>query len=183
MKMKKIICLVLILALALSICACGGDNNAEIGTTYTSQNVEFTLNYVEFTDVMDNWGGANDTYWMPLPEDAIRHQLWNALSPASEEDIICVISYTAKNIGKSDKTIDDIGTLDYDDGYTYSEGGLSYRVSPTGVWEDIPNGIVLKQLKENSYEFRAYMVVPRVLATETDKTLTYTLFGKEFNLR
>ena len=46
MKMKKFICLVLILTLSLSLCACGGgDNNAEIGTTYTSQNVEFTLNY------------------------------------------------------------------------------------------------------------------------------------------
>lgn len=68
--MKKLITLLLVLIMALSLCACGdGKATGEIGETYTSNGVEFTLNYVEFTDTMDNWGGANDTYWQPLPEE------------------------------------------------------------------------------------------------------------------
>lgn len=180
--MKKIFSLLLILTMILSLCACGGGSNNEIGKTYTSNGVEFTLNYVEFTEAMDNWGGANDNYWKALPKDANSHQIENARTPKSTDDIICVISYTAKNVSKSDKTIDDRGTLNYDNGYQYSEGGLSYRVSSEGVWADIPGGLRLEKLKENSYEFRAYIVVPKVVA-ESDKPLTYKLFGKKFNLR
>lgn len=185
--MKKYIAALLTLIMCLSLCACGGSKaTGEIGQTYTSNGIEFTLNYVEFTDAMDNWGGANDTYWQPLPEDmtgADRNRIANAVTPKSQDDTICVISYTAKNVSKNDKTIDDRGTLDYDNGYTYSDGGLTYRVSPTGVWSDIPNGLSLKKLKEDAYEFRAYIIVPKVVATETDKSLTYTLFGEKFNLR
>lgn len=180
--MKKIYSLLLVIMIFLNLCACSGGADNEIGQTYTSNGVEFTLNYVEFTDVIDNWGGANDNYWKPLPMDASPNQITNAKSPKNVDDTICVISYTAKNVSKNDKTIDDIGTLNYDDGYEYSEGGLSYRVSPTGVWVDIPSGLRLEKLRENSYEFRAYIVVPKVV-TETDKPLTYKLFGKKFNLR
>ena len=183
--MKKLLALLLVTIMALSLVACGGSKSkGEIGETYTSDyGIEFTLNYIEFTDAIDNWGGANDNYWKPLPEDANRNQLANALSPKSEDDTICVISYTAKNASKYDRIIDEVGTLDYDNGYTYSDGGLTYRVSATGVWSDIPGGLSLKKLKDDSYEFRAYIVVPKVVATETDKSLTYTLFGQEFNLR
>lgn len=181
--MKKAISLLLALVMCLSLCACGSSQKGEIGTTYTSNGVEFTLNYVEFTDAMDNWGGANDNYWMPLPADASRNQLAHAVSPKSEDDTICVISYTAKNVSKNDKTIDDRGELNYDNGYQYSDGGLTYRVSATGVWSDLDGGLILKQLKENAYEFRVYMVVPKALVENTDKSLTYTLFGVEFDLR
>ena len=180
--MKKVLSLVPALVLCLSLCACGGQKG-EIGATYTSNGVEFTLNHVEFTDAMDNWGGANDNYWMPLPDDADRNQLANTLSPKSEDDVICVISYTAKNVSKGDKLIDDRGELNYDNGYKYDDGGLTYRVSATGVWSDLDGGLMLKQLKENAYEFRVYMVVPKALVENTDKSLTYTLFGVEFDLR
>lgn len=181
--MKKIIAMLLAITMCISLCSCGGRANNKIGETYTSHGIEFTLNYVEFTDVMDNWGGANDTYWMPVSEVDRERQLDKLVSPQSPDDTICVISYTAKNVSKNNKTIDDIGTLDYDNGYTYSDGGLCYRVSPTGVWQEIPNGLTLEKLKENAYEFRAYMVVPKKIVTDTDKTLTYELFEKEFNLR
>ena len=181
--MKKLIVSILIIVVCtISLCACGSGNNNEIGQTYTSNGVEFTLNYVEFTDCIDNWGGANDTYWMPLPEDATGHRLENAMAPKKDDDTICVISYTAKNVSRNDKTIDDKGSINYDDGYTYSDGGLTYRVSDTGVWSDIPAGLSLEKLKENTYEFRAFIIVPKEV-TETDKTLTYELFGKTFNLR
>lgn len=180
--MKKIVSVLLVCLICISLCACGGGEN-EIGKTYTSQGVEFTLNYVEFTEAMDNWGGANDNYWKPLPEDANRNQLANALVPKSADEVICVISYTAKNVSKSDKIIDNNGVLDYNKGYYYSDGGLTYRVSEEGVWCDIPSGLMLEKLKEKSYEFRVYMVVPRVVVTETDNPLTYELFGKKFDLR
>lgn len=84
---------------------------------------------------------------------------------------------------KTDLTIDDRGTIDFDNGYTYSDGGLAYRVSPTGgVWKDIPNGLILEKLKEETYEFRAYIIVPKTVV-ESDKPLIYELFGKTFNLR
>lgn len=182
--MKKILILILATLMCVLLCACGGSNTkGEIGTTYTSNGVEFTLNYVEFTDTMDNMGGANDNYWKPLPTDANRNQLAQAVSPRSEDETICVISYTAKNVSKSDITIKDRGTLNFDEGYTYDEGGLTYRVSEEGVWSDIEGGLILEKLKENSYEFRVYIVVPKVLATETDKSLTYELFGIEYDLR
>lgn len=180
--MKKKLSLFLILAMAFCLSACGSQKG-EIGQTYTSNGIEFTLNYVEFTDAMDNWGGANDSYWMPLPNDANQNQLSHALSPTSSDDTICVVSYTAKNVSKNDKTIKERGELNYDNGYTYSDGGLTYRVSEEGVWSDINNGLILQQLKENSYEFRAYMVVPKELVENTDKSLTYTLFGVKYNLR
>ena len=101
----------------------------------------------------------------------------------SEEDTICVISYTAKNVSKNDIVIDDRGMLNYDNGYTYSDGGLSYRVSPTGIWDDIEGGLVLEKLKEKDYEFRVYMVVPKALVENMDKPLTYKLFGIKFDLR
>lgn len=167
-----------------------GVNNANIGETYTSNGVEFTLNYVKFTDAMDNWGGANDTYWQPLDEalEALdggvdRNIKKNALTPKSDNDTICVISYTAKNVSTSDKTIDDRGTLKYDKGYSYSDGGLSYRVSDEGVWKDINNGVVMEKLKDDGHEYRVYMVVPKELVENKDKDLTYSLFGKTFDLR
>ena len=180
--MKRAISLALVFVLCLSLCACGGQKG-EVGTTYTSNGVEFTVNYIEFTDAIDNWGGANDNYWMPLPADANRNQLANARSPKSADDTICVISYTAKNVSKGDKLIDDRGELNYDNGYKYDDGGLTYRVSATGVWSDLDGGLMLKQLKENAYEFRVYMVVPKALVENTDKSLTYTLFGVQFDLR
>lgn len=179
---KKILELFLVAAMVLSLCACGNDGgDNKIGETYTSNGVEFTLNYVEFTDCMDVLGGANDNYWKPLENDDRTRHL-DGMTPKSEDDIICVISYTAKNISKDDITIDDNGTLDYDNGYTYSDGGLTYRVSPTGVWKDLEGGLRLKKLKEEAYEFRAFLVVPKVV-TETDKPLTFKLFGKTFDLR
>ena len=182
--MKKILAMLLAITMCISITACGGGGNAKIGETYTNDyGIEFTLNYVEFTDAMDNLGGANDTYWMPASKVERTTHLEKLVAPLSSDDMFCVVSYTAKNTSKHDRTVDEIGTIDFDNGYTYSEGGLSYRVSPTGVWSDIPNGLTLQKLKENSYEFRAFIVVPKVVVEETDKPLTYELYGETFNLR
>jgi hypothetical protein len=182
---KRLMSILLVVTMFITLCACiqSPPQKGVVGTKYTSEGVEFTLNYVEFTDAMDDWGGANDNFWKPLPENPSKNVLDNAVEPKSSDDTICIISYTAKNISKEDKVIDARGTLNYDDGYKYSEGGLSYRVSAEGVWDEIDNGIVLKKLKENEYEFRAYMVVPKELVENTDKSLTYELFNVEYDLR
>lgn len=93
---KKIIALLWTGIMIFCLCSCGGKSKNEIGKTYTSKGVEFTLNYVEFTDTIDNLGGANDNYWKPLPDDAHRHQLENAMTPKDTEETICIVSYTAK---------------------------------------------------------------------------------------
>ncbi len=191
-KLSIVLAIVVCIVILFNLSGCFGGKTGEIGQTYTSSDgVEFTLNAVEFTDVIDGWGGANDDFWKPLNEtncniggrytlDEYKNKY--GLVPKSEDDVIVFISYTAKNVSKNDKTIDDIGVLNYDDGYEYSDGELAYRVSEEGVWQELPGGIILKQLKENKYEFRAYMIVPKEVA-ESDKTLTYTLFGYEFELR
>lgn len=191
--MKKAFSLIMVVALLLSFSGCFGAKKAVIGETYTSNTgVEFTLNAVEFADAIDGWGGANDDFWKPLDENNCNiggryatldaYKLAHGLAPVSPDDVIVFISYTAKNVSENDKTIDDIGTLTYDKDYDYSEGNLAYRVSEKGVWQELPNGIRLAKLKENSYEFRAYMIVPKEIA-ESDKSVTYTLFGYEFEIR
>ncbi len=191
--MKKALSLIMVVAILLSFSACFGGNKGVIGETYTSKSrgVEFTLNAVEFADAIDGWSGANDDFWKPLDENNCNiggryatldaYKLAHGLVPSSEDDVIVFISYTAKNISENDKIIDDIGVLDYDDGYTYSEGNLAYRSKDT-MWKEIPGGLVLEKLKGDQYEFRAYMIVPKEIA-ESDKSLTYTLFGYKFELR
>lgn len=195
MKKKSAIAVALIICTVIlfSFSGCFGGKTGEIGQTYTSSGgVEFTLNAVEFADVIDGWGGANDDFWKPLDESNCNignryatveeYQKAHGLVPESEDDVIVFISYTAKNVSKNDKVVDDIGVLNYDDGYEYSDGALAYRVSEKGVWKELPGGITLEQLKDNKYEFRAYMIVPKEVA-ESEKSLTYTLFGYEFELR
>lgn len=166
-----------------------------VGETYTKNGVEFKVNAIELANVIDGWGGANDNYWFPLTEESYKEhysdiQRWDyegyvdahGLAPKDEDKMIVFVSYTAKNVDKNDKTIDDKGLINYDNGYKYDEGSLAWRRSETAVWQDIPNGIVLEQLEKNEYEFRAYIIVPKEVA-ESDKSLTYTLFGVEYELK
>ncbi len=195
--LKKVLCVVLAVACVVGVVMfLGRDKKGEIGETYTDENgIEFTVNAIEFADVIDGWGGANDNYWFPLTEESYKEHYsdvkrWDyegyvkqhGLTPENEDDMIVFISYTAKSVSKYDRTIDDVGEIDYDDGYKYTEGSLAYRKSETAVWQDIPGGVVLEKLKENEYEFRAYIIVPKE-AVESDKSLTYSLFGVKYDLR
>ena len=194
--MKKAISVLLCIAIVLGLSGCfGGVKEGKTGETYTSSNgIEFTLNEVSFAEVIDGWGGANDDFWKPLDETngnigngkrwatVEQYALAHGLKPNNDDDRVVFISYTAKNASKYDITIDEIGVLNYDDGYEYSDGALAYRVSEEGVWQELPNGIILKKLTDNKYEFRAYMVVPKQVV-ESEKSLTYTLFGYEFKIK
>jgi hypothetical protein len=193
--MKKIVSILLCIAIMFSLSGCFFRvKEGKIGETYTSSSdIEFTLNEVSFAEVIDGWGGANDDFWKPLDETncnlggrwptVAHYAAVHGLKPKHDDDRIVFISYTAKNVSKYDIDIDEVGVLDYDDGYTYSDGALAYRVSEEGVWDELPNGgLSIKKLDDKAYEFRAYMVVPKRVI-ESDKSLTYTLFGYEFIIR
>ena len=193
--MKKIVSILLCITIMFSLSGCFVRvKEGKIGETYTSSSdIEFTLNEVSFAEVIDGWGGANDDFWKPLDETncnvggrwptVAHYAAVHGLKPKNDDDRIVFISYTAKNVSKYDIDIDEVGVLDYDDGYTYSDGALAYRVSEEGVWDELPNGgLSIKKLNDKAYEFRAYMVVPKQVI-ESDKSLTYTLFGYEFIIR
>lgn len=192
--MKKIASLLLCLMILFSFSGCIslGNKTGQIGETYKSDyGIEFTVNEIAFTDVIDGWGGANDDFQKPLDETNCnvgvrytleQYKLQYGLTPKSENDRIVYISYTAENASKYDRTIDDTGLINYDDGYTYSDGSLAYRVSEEGVWKELPNGLSLPKLDGGKYEFRAYTIVPKEVV-ESDKSLTITIHGYEFKIR
>ena len=191
---KKIIALVLFLVVALCVFMSFKTKKGEIGTTYkSSYGIEFTVNEISFTDVIDGWGGANDDFWRPIDENNCnvagnsrypleQYKLKYGLTPTSEDDRIIFISYTAENLSKYDRVIDDTGHIDFDNGYTYSDGHLAYRVSEKGVWKELDSGLNLPKLDGGKYEFRAYTVVPKEVV-ESEKSLTVTLFGYNFEIR
>ncbi len=191
---KKIIILVLCLVVAFVVFLSFKTEKGNIGTTYkSSYGIEFTVNEIAFTDVIDGWGGANDDFWKPIDENNCnvaggsrypleQYKTKYGLTPKNENDRIVYISYTAENLSKYDRVIDETGLINYDDGYTYSDGSLAYRVSEEGIWKELSGGISLPKLDGGKYEFRAYTVVPKEVV-ESDKPLTVTLYGYEFEIR
>ncbi|MBQ3136928.1 MAG: hypothetical protein IJB74_05525 [Clostridia bacterium] len=190
--MKKLLSVVIGIAVIFGIITIMQmPKKGEIGETYISDGIEFKLNTVEFTDIIDGWGGANDDFWKPLDENNCNvggrwsldeYKLQHGLKAKNDEDRIVFISYNAKNVSKEDRHVDENGVINFDSGYEYSDGALAYRVSKEGVWQELDNGITLKKLKEKEYEFRAYIIVPKE-AVESDKSLSLYLFGYKFKLR
>lgn len=182
--MRKTVALSLSIILILCLSGCFSRiKEGEIGKTYVSaDNIEFTLNAVSFAEAIDGRGGANEDFWKPLTKREEYYSARGIIVTNDENDRIVFISYTAKNISKEDVVIDDIGTLNYDDGYKYDKGSLAFRLSKTAVWQENNSGLNVEKLSEKEYEFRAYMVVPKQVV-ESDKSLTYTLFNYEFKIK
>lgn len=189
-KIKIVVALVIIIAIILPFFN-SRIKEGKVGETYTwHDTLEITVNSIEFAEVIDGWGGANDNFWKPLTTDVQIHDRWtpeqyiieHGLKPTDSDKIFLCVSYNAKNVSKDNQTVKQLGTVDYDDGFEYNEGGLSFRKHDDSVWDEIPNGLVLEQLKGNEYEFRAYIFIPKEVL-ETDKPLTYTLYGREYDLR
>ena len=194
--MKKIVLAILCATITISMAACvPGIKKGTIGETYTSYNeVEFTLTSVSFAEVIDGWGGSNENFWKPIDENNCNigkdkrwqtveaYALEHGLKPKDDNDRVVCISYTAKNNSKNDVIVDSIGKLDYDNGYEYSEGYLAFRFSDTAVWKENNSGMSIEKLSDKTYEFRAYMVVPKEVV-ESDKPLTYTLFNRKYTIR
>lgn len=189
---KKLIALLLCVVVVLCGLLYFKTDKGEIGTRYKSSNgIEFTVNEISFTDVIDGWGGANDDFWKPLDENNCniggrytleQYKMKYGLTPKNENDRIIYISYTAENLSKNDQVVDETGLINYDNGYTYSDGALAYRVSEEGVWKELSGGLTLPKLDGGKYEFRAYTVVPKEVV-ESDKPLSITLYGYKFELR
>lgn len=189
---KKLIALLLCVVVVLCGLLYFKTDKGEIGTRYKSSNgIEFTVNEISFTDVIDGWGGANDDFWKPLDENNCniggrytleQYKMKYGLTPKNDNDRIIYISYTAENLSKNDQVVDETGLINYDNGYTYSDGALAYRVSEEGVWKELPGGLTLPKLDGGKYEFRAYTVVPKEVV-ESDKPLSITLYGYKFELR
>lgn len=189
---KKLIALLLCVVVVLCGLLYFKTDKGEIGTRYKSSNgIEFTVNEISFTDVIDGWGGANDDFWKPLDENNCniggrytleQYKMKYGLTPKNENDRIIYISYTAENLSKNDQIVDETGLINYDNGYTYSDGALAYRVSEEGVWKELSGGLTLPKLDGGKYEFRAYTVVPKEVV-ESDKPLSITLYGYKFELR
>lgn len=189
-KIKIVIALVIVIAIILPFFK-SRVKDGQVGETYNwGDYLEVTVNSLEFAEVIDGWGGANDNFWKPLTTDVQIYDRWapeqyileHGLKPTDSDDIFLCISYTAKNISKDNQTVKSIGTVDYDDGYEYLAGGLSFRKHEDAVWNENSSGLVLEKLKGDEYEFRAYIFIPKEVL-ETDKPLTYTLYGREYDLR
>lgn len=189
--MKRILSILLCAVLVFSLAGCSlGVKKGELGQTYTNNGFEFTLNRVEFAEVIDGWGGANDNYWTPLKEETYVQNRWSfeeylmqyGLKPKDDDDRIVFVSFTVKNVAEYNNTVSNGGVVKFDNDKEYDDGGLSYRRTPTAVWNDLPSGIALRDGQEDAYEFRAYIIVPKEVV-ESDKPLTYKLFGITFDLR
>ncbi|MDO4379567.1 MAG: hypothetical protein Q4D20_01715 [Clostridia bacterium] len=169
-----------------------------IGETYTDNlGIEFKVNAIEFADCIDGLRKDNDNFWLPLTKENYKKYYSNdyrfrnlnyedyksmyGLIPKGKKYTLVFISYTAKNVDKEDRTIKEKGFINYDDGYKYDKGSLAWRKSEAN-WEEIPGGLIVSKLDEESYEFRAYIFIPKKIV-ESDKSLTYKLFGIEYDLR
>ena len=191
--MKKLVAILLCVTIVFSLSGCFGGKKGEIGKTYNTKEIEFTVNEVAFTDVIDGLGGANDDFWKPIDENNCNvgsryatvdiYKSAHGLTPKNEDDRIIYISYTVENKTNTAIPITESGQINFDNGdFTTSEGNLAYRVSEEGVWQELPNGISLSEQNGRKYEFRAYTVVPKEVV-ESDKPLVITLLGYEFEIR
>ena len=135
------------------------DITGEIGKTYTLNDIEFTVTHIKVEDTYNNQYNNNDGNGMVA--------IW----------------FTAKNISKQDVCINDIGIVDYDNGYLYSEGSLITWKYINGVRTWVSNGeLTIEKLDDTVYEVGAFIDIPKKVV-ESEKSLTYTLMGYKFKIR
>ena len=173
------------------IAGCGKKENGTIGTTYQHDGLEFSVNGIYVADVIDGWEGANDEYLMPVDENNSNvggrysldeYKVKYGLTSADSDNMLIMISYNVKNVAKTDMTVKPEAKLDYDNGYEYESIKMTYRPTESGVWVDLVSGLVLKQLKENSYEIREVVELPKI-ALDDEKDLILYVQHQPFNLR
>lgn len=196
MKMKKrssslIVLLVLVLGCMMVIARCGKKENGTIGTTYQHEGLEFSVNGIYVADVLDGFEGTNDEYLMPVDENNSnvggRYSLFEykvnyGLTSSDSDNMLVMVSYNVKNVAKKDVRVRPEAELDYDNGYEYESIKMTYRPTEDGFWVDLDGGLVLKQLKENSYEFREVVELPKI-ALDDEKDLILYVQHQPFNLR
>ena len=191
MKKRSLSLIVLLIGLMMVLVGCGKTEMGTIGTTYQKNGLEFSVNGIYVADVLDGWDGANDEYLMPVDENNSNvgtrysldeYKIKYGLSSVDNDNMLIMISYNVKNVSKDDLTLKPVAKLDYDKGYEYESIKMIYRPTEDGVWNDISSGLVLKKLKDNSYEVREVVELPKI-ALDDDKDLILYVQHQPFNLR
>lgn len=178
--MKKFISMLLVGVMCISLCACGGNDTEttepkedenmalEIGDTYTSDSVEFTLERFEMAQMLSNT--MDDTFL--LPDDitefasAERHPYF-----AEDGNVMVSYSYTINNVGKEEiDTVLWTIELDYNDGYTYESETLDNDAFLSdGEWKTTTAGRTVAPLATK--ESRGFLEVPLEVSENTEAPL------------
>lgn len=182
--MKKILALILAAALALSLVACGGDGGAgdnntpstpsdglKVGDTAQGQMVDVTVKSVEYIDSIPN--GFLRDMWSPAVEQTYKDVT------AEEGFTIVKITYSFTYKGKDTGEFYFGLTLDYDDGYTFSDfSGHALPVARTdgvvGFKEEYVTGekthfSITDPLTYEGDEAVKYIIVNDEVISNTDK--------------
>ena len=169
---------VMLSTIMLVLTGCGKVEVAELGKTYQTRFIEYSIDRIDISEVVDGWEGANDFYLLPVDENngnvggrysVEEYKAKNGLSSTDDELALVTITYSAKNISKNDYVLSPSSKVDYDNGYEYKTIKMAYRVSEDGVWKNIDD-IKLKKLTDDVKVYREVVEVPKI-ALEDDKEL------------
>lgn len=188
--MKKIILMVLS-AMLLSLAACGGGKDAQdaetqnvpqgmeteapevtdlpeelaVGETIATEQVEVVLNWVESGKQLDG-SFAGETFLM-TPDEAVTQKVVHS---NDETKALVSFSISAANLGKETCTfcLDDLLTLDYNDGYKFESDQIYTFIQ--GQWMLCSTGLELEPLSGQT-EFRGVISVPMEVIENTDLPL------------
>lgn len=180
--MKKFISMLLVGIMCISLCACGGNDTEttntetnsdeatelEIGDTYTSDSVEFTLERFEMAQMLSNT--MDDTFL--LPDDitefasAERHPYF-----AEDGNVMVSYSHTINNVGKEEiDTVLWTIELDYNGGYTYESETLDNDAFLSDdEWKATTAGRTIAPLATK--ESRGFLEVPLEVSENTEAPL------------
>lgn len=143
--MKRTLALFLALLMALSLCACGGNENAAdpvedaatpvkdvvgqpLGTTQSTDIMEFTLNRADLCIALDNVFSTGDDsvdhYFMP--KEYVASEDSDNLYVAATGHTLVSFTYTIHNLDRTSKDLRPSITIGY--------AGETYKLSPTYGW-------------------------------------------------
>ena len=178
--MKKFISMLLVGIICVSLCACGGNDTEttepkedenmalEIGDTYTSDSVEFTLEQFEMAEKLSNT--MDDSFLLP---DVVSEYDSVDTTPYLAEDGNVMVSYshTINNVGKEEiDTVLWTIELDYNDGYTYESETLDNDAFLSDdEWKTTTAGRKIAPLATK--ESRGFLEVPLEVSENTEAPL------------
>ena len=137
---------VMLSTIMLVLTGCGKVEVAELGKTYQTRFIEYSIDRIDVSEVVDGWEGANDFYLLPVDENngnvggrysVDEYKVKYGLTSTDDELALVTITYSAKNISKNDYVLSPSSKVDYDNGYEYKTIKMAYRVSEDGVWKNI----------------------------------------------
>ena len=71
--MKRILrgIVVMLSTIMLVLTGCGKVEVAELGKTYQTRFIEYSIDRIDVSEVVDGWEGANDFYLLPVDENTM----------------------------------------------------------------------------------------------------------------